>query len=407
MKRQNTTTLSSSSYRESINTSAETSNSNLHAKSIGCMSGIIQLVCKYHNRRKFLITFGKKSEKNIVVSSSHHSTRKPVESPTKSHEHSHSTSKDNGTPPSERPRRLSCEAPVRSPTLPPEIRRSNSVNSPQNFHSPTTPPPSLVARLMGLSEEPIVIPSESAVEKRRKLLGALEKCDQDLKALKKIIDAVRSTELAHQRPDTSVAAGAEDRCEELGKSNGAGEEQPSPVSVLDELARSPILTRCMKRQPNERLQHQPHQQMIIKTRKPGEAEDANFPPVVSLSDRIKLNTTESLPPLARRSSIPSPSPDHYDIYHQRSYQEESWQDSFPMKMLISRGMKESVEQVCRDVEWGERREVGRIGLALQDHICRDLIEETVKELGLFCKSSLSPAMAAVPPFEACKRRLSF
>lgn len=45
-------------------------------------------------------------------------------------------------------RRLSCEVP-RSPTLPPEIRRSNSVNSPESFK---TRPSALVARLMGLEE---------------------------------------------------------------------------------------------------------------------------------------------------------------------------------------------------------------------------------------------------------------
>lgn len=72
-------------------------------------------------------------------------------------------------------------------------------------------------------------------------------------------------------------------------------------------------------------------------------------------------------------------------------------------MVIGRGMRESVEQVCGDVEWGVRREAGRIGLALQDHICRDLIEETVKELGLFCNYP-SPVS---PPFEVRKRRLWF
>lgn len=96
---------------------------------------------------------------------------------------------------------------------------------------------------MGLSGEPVVIPSESAAERRRKLLGALEKCDEDLKELKKIIGAVRSSEMAQRRPDPT--AGAD------GKANdGTDQEQPSPVSVLDELTGSPTLTRCMKRQPN-------------------------------------------------------------------------------------------------------------------------------------------------------------
>jgi len=66
-------------------------------------------------------------------------------------------------------------------------------------------------------------------------------------------------------------------------------------------------------------------------------------------------------------------------------------------MWSSKGMKRSVDEVCRDVAWGENRELGRIGLALQDCICRDLIEEIVRELG--CLNTL--------PFESCKRRLCF
>lgn len=66
----------------------------------------------------------------------------------------------------------------------------------------------------------------------------------------------------------------------------------------------------------------------------------------------------------------------------------------------SKAMVESVEEVCRDIAWGERREVGRIGLVLQDYICRDLIEETVAEMG-YVSSMYSL------PFEACKRKLCF
>lgn len=65
----------------------------------------------------------------------------------------------------------------------------------------------------------------------------------------------------------------------------------------------------------------------------------------------------------------------------------------------SNAMRESVEEVCRDIAWGERREIGRIGLALQDHICKELIQEMVTEMGYSCVYSL--------PFEACKRRLRF
>ena len=81
-----------------------------------------------------------------------------------------------------------------------------------------------------------------------------------------------------------------------------------------------------------------------------------------------------------------------DLVYSRREEEES-------VMWSSKAMKESVEEVCKDIAWGETRELGRIGLALQDHICRDLVEETVRELRSCCFYIL--------PLEACKRRLAF
>lgn len=140
-------------------------------------------------------------------------------------------------------RRLSCDDVVpRSPTLPAEIRRSNSVNSTENF--PRTPP-ALVARLMGLEEAPqskplmsALIPTESATEKRRKLLGALEKCDEDLKALKKIIDTVRSAEGLRSSAILFKTPDGDDRMKRFsgGKWSESNTEQPSPVSVLEEFS---------------------------------------------------------------------------------------------------------------------------------------------------------------------------
>lgn len=98
----------------------------------------------------------------------------------------------------------------------------------ENFRTP----PALVARLMGLEEGPAAAEksekSESVAERRERLLSALQKCDEDLKALKKIIETVRST-------DEKKVSSFEDSCSEF-----KGEQQPSPVSVLDELTRSPV-----------------------------------------------------------------------------------------------------------------------------------------------------------------------
>ena len=73
---------------------------------------------------------------------------------------------------------------------------------------------------------------------------------------------------------------------------------------------------------------------------------------------------------------------------------------------ISKAMLHSVDEVCKDIAWGERREIGRIGLALQEHICKDLIDEIVREMGCCCCCfSSSPTYSL--PFQACKRGLSF
>ncbi|XLT13402.1 hypothetical protein HN51_059092, partial [Arachis hypogaea] len=84
-----------------------------------------------------------------------------------------------------------CEVP-RSPMLPIEIHQSHAIK-PQSSTAESRSP-ALVARLMGLDEAPEAVPAESVVEKRRQLLGALQQCDEDLKELKKIIEAVQLTD---------------------------------------------------------------------------------------------------------------------------------------------------------------------------------------------------------------------
>lgn len=173
-------------------------------------------------------------------------------------------------------KRISCEVP-RSPTLPAEIRRSRPPVG-RAAPQPTPPPPTrptVVARLMGLTAGDA---PESAAEKRRELLGALDKCDRDLKALKRIIDVVRSAEqLRHEQGAAKPNASFDGRLQELAKeeegggeaegdgdsgdnenSNSGGEEQqqeppeqaaeqPSPVSVLDEFTRWTLISGYTKR----------------------------------------------------------------------------------------------------------------------------------------------------------------
>ncbi|XP_057948422.1 uncharacterized protein LOC131144068 [Malania oleifera] len=324
---------------------------NHHATSIGCMSGIFQLLCTYHIRRKFL-TLGKKT---AVSCPKEEALLSKTQSATESNNKKHGDIVTDV-------RRLSCEVP-RSPTIPADIRRWNSINSPDNCGTP----PALVARLMGLEGVPA---QETAAEKRRKLLGALEKCDEDLKALKKIIEALRSAE--NLRPSPVVKNVIVEDSGELTKKKRVPEfngEQPSPVSVLDEFTRSPPSTYAQKYTNGRRGMRQQKQQLVRK--KPGEDNDIKLS-AETAKQVEKINADES-----------------------------STAQQLPWYWSSSGGMIETVEEVRRDIAWGEKREVGRIGLALQDHICRDLIEETVKEMGCCCiiPNSL--------PLEACKRRLCF
>ncbi|KAL6988583.1 hypothetical protein U1Q18_014335 [Sarracenia purpurea var. burkii] len=389
-KRKQTTGLSSSSRRENVPL-------NHHVNSIGCMAGILQFVSKYHRPRRFL-TFGRKQgKKNEDVPSSPSKAAKPsVRNRASSSSMMRGDKIEEGGGKTRDVRRLSCEVP-RSPTLPAEIRRSNSVNSPEKFHSTT--PPALVARLMGLEE----IPSpESAAEKRRNLLGALEKCDEDLKTIKKIIESLRSL----PRPSVANEIDLEDnasrrivkkckdrndkkyaglRAEVDGRDAGGGEwealkklkcfvesngGQPSPISVLDDFTRPPLNSSCFSKKhiTNGRMVQQQKPQPRSKNPREEDMIKACFchrGRVAATGSFLVKGDAEAAPPV--------------------------WS---------SKAMRESVEEVCRDIDWGEKREVGRIGLVLQDYICRDLVEEVVKEIGGGCVS-------LVLPFEACKRRLSF
>ncbi|KAK8556214.1 hypothetical protein V6N12_002625 [Hibiscus sabdariffa] len=46
-------------------------------------------------------------------------------------------------------------------------------------------------------------------------------------------------------------------------------------------------------------------------------------------------------------------------------------------------MLHSVDEVCKDIAWGQSREIGIIGLALEQNIYRDLIHELVKEIAWY------------------------
>ncbi|KAL7138231.1 hypothetical protein ABFS83_10G149800 [Erythranthe nasuta] len=345
-----------------------------HAKAIGCMSGLIQLFSKYQNPNKRL-TFGRKQEK-----------RKPT-SPTKTKE-SLPAKNPPSSPKQDRTKKQNSDVKVpRSPTLPPEIRRSDAAKSPQNSRTPSS---SLVARLMGLEDiggcaavkRAAVEEDRTAAEKRQRLLEALEKCNEDLEALKRIIKAVQTSDVRLQPPPhRSVilhSSGGDnegslllvkpciEKCTDAG-----GEKRNIPV---EELTRSPLSGFSgagavqNTNTAGATTIHVTQQRKPTSAKKPGEDDEPTA---------AKLLNTDSTLHMRQRAASATVAP--------------PW---------CSRAMVHSVEEVCGDIAWGEKREVGRIGLVLQDHLCRELIEDLIKEMNY--NWSIRPL-----PLEACKRKLCF
>jgi hypothetical protein len=98
----------------------------------------------------------------------------------------------------------------------PGRRRQPSWHTSWAWRSPPPPPP---------SPPPLTAP-ETAAEKRRKLLGVLEKCDEDLKT-RRIIAAVHAAEIraATPRPTSSR------RCHQPRRRRSGGRNERSPSHI--------------------------------------------------------------------------------------------------------------------------------------------------------------------------------
>ncbi|CAH8290128.1 unnamed protein product [Eruca vesicaria subsp. sativa] len=122
-------------------------------------------------------------------------------------------------------------------------------------------------------------------------------------------------------------------------------------------------------------------------------------------------------------------PDHYDVISKRATIDTCCTSPLVVRKVRSQSLIDCVNQVSDDLASGQRREVAKIGLALHDHICRDLITEIVGEL-LFSQyeknKCLKPEVDSADcygkgsgrrhirrgstnslPLEACRRRLVF
>ncbi|CAL4930714.1 unnamed protein product [Urochloa decumbens] len=422
-------------------------------RGIGCMAGLLRLISPYHrsHHRKRLTAKSNAAQASAAPSMPSSPTKKkaasasaaplsPAPSPAK-------PAKQQQAPVAVR-RRRSCDAP-RSPTIAPEHRRSSC-------DSPRPPPPAIVARLMGLEESappspaaaaprsatvptrppPATPAPETAAEKRRKLLGALEKCDEDLKTLRRIIAAVRAAEMrAAAASDAAAAPAAAAKWmasrdehspspspspptpQQHGKLRGVEQQQlyPSPDSVLDAIS-SPRFP-CRKRPaPCTDLDA---------GGKAGVVANGAVAPAAAVGSKIvkPSRTLVFTGDYCKIKSCDEPTLRLHAVHHlvppvvaagapvrlPRAAGAESWRhhrwrwelEAAAAGRVISRAMVESVGEAM----WGppqggdeQRKERGLVAAALERAIVQDLVADLLTEL---------LAMSGRGHGHGCRKRLCF
>ncbi|WVZ56742.1 hypothetical protein U9M48_007231 [Paspalum notatum var. saurae] len=439
--------------RASSSTSSTCSTAPRRGRGIGCMAGILRLISPYHRsqHRKRL------TAKNAVTAKDSAAPPPPRKKAAAAAAAPLSPGppapvKPTTTQPPAARRRRSCDAP-RSPTIAMEHRRSSC-------DSPRPPPPAIVARLMGLEEsappspaaasstprpQPVVLPTrppppppptrapsppESAAEKRRKLLGALEKCDEDLKTLRRIIAAVRAAEMraaaasdAGLTPAAGKSAAAKWAVGRDGPSPSPPtpqqlqQQHPSPDSVLDAIS-SPRYP-CRRKRPSPCTDLDAGGKAGC-----GNGAVAVAPTVVVAASRIvkpsrtlvfsgdyyysrtikssvgggdeSLQTAQHaavrhpVPPLVSGGGLPRSAGSESWRHHRRRLEQEA----AAAGRVIGRAMVESVAEammwaqvhqqqqggVARDDDEAQRCERGWVAAALERAIAQDLVADVVAEL---------------------------
>lgn len=337
--------------------------------SIGCMSGIFHFLSRHHNRSRKRITSVKRKENPAAPPPRRSTPPPPPEAAVEG----------------AKKMRHSSEKP-RSPAISQEIRRRKpAAESPE---SPRTPP-ALVARLMGLDDAP---PPAVATDKRRELLRALEKCDEDLQALTRIIEAIRSADIQEDAV-VSTAGKTAERLLEIETSAGDAKsecngEQPSPVSVLDAISSPRYRSRLRSQRSQEDNEGSPDNESRIV--KPSRMAVFHINAISSTED-VNKKAHEA----TRRLNIMEPMPSGQATAEEFGGRRSWWRAG---RRCASRAMAESVEEVWEEGAEKERWELGRVSACLEAHLLGELVEELAVELlGLCCKLS-SPT---------CRKRLRF
>ncbi|XP_031495637.1 uncharacterized protein LOC116261146 [Nymphaea colorata] len=259
--------------------------------------------------------------------------------------------------------------------------------------------PSVVARLMGLEDFPVkqlAGRTENASEMRDLILGALQKCDEEVRALRRIIEVLQSVERHDYRlvAPSRVVAAHTDSGRFVGRRRGQREkyvpmdlkvkpeiqspmkctqfncEQPSPVSVLDD--RSSF--HCQGRMPTKG-----YWRKYDKEQRP----DVNN--VISRSNSMNGKGSYQCHNLIR----------------------DAYAKPFGGATISGASIKlTSTHDVGADLEGVEGSagkesfilELERIALALETEIFGSLLEESISELGFACRR---PSLR----FFRCRRRL--
>ncbi|KAG2258293.1 hypothetical protein Bca52824_077587 [Brassica carinata] len=245
----------------------------------------------------------------------------------------------------------------------------------------------------GTFEPPL--PSNEGVEEdaaaRVSLVGALEKCDRDLEELRRTIDVLKTTYLLQKKVSPETAA--------------RDDVKFSGTVVGDAVVGTQFT------QMNKNTKTTVHETDTDT--------DTTILSTMVNDHEYKDNTTYKVNHINLITR-----PDHYAMHDVISKREtiESRDTAPIMVQKVRRSLMESVNQVCEDVASDQRREVAKIGLALHDHICRDLISETVHELSSFSHyddddechkltvdsaSCYGRGSTNSLPLDACRRRLVF
>ncbi|KAE8818815.1 vegetative cell wall protein gp1-like [Hordeum vulgare] len=373
-------------------------------RSMGCMAGLLRLLSPYHRHRKRLTAKNATLEASLPPPSPPPMKKPgaspsppPVKKPGASLSPTQAPEKPQ-TPTAVR-RRRSCEAP-RSPTIAPEYRRASC-------DSPRPPPPAIVARLMGLEESapaspattprprplptrpPPPPPPEMAAEKRRKLLGALEKCDDDLQTLRRIIAAVRAAELrSAAASDVSPAPAGEGKGGKwMDGSPRAVAQHPSPDSVLDAIT-SPRFP-CRKRSSpcthldadsKPEITRSSNDALIVRSKivKPSRT-------LVFSGDYCKIkqycNELHAMAMYHHPATVAAV--EGMPRWTPSAAEAKGWQHRRRWGLQgeeRSRAMVESVGEVWGESAGEERWEAGLVGAALERAIMQELVLDVVTEL---------------------------